>query len=99
MRTDIVDLYQLSHDPDFAKAKEAGLKGVIHKASQYLRDTKYSLRMEKALEQGLLWGAYHFVTSESWAEQVDLFCSVAKPDPNTFPWIDHESYRGYTLPL
>lgn len=98
-RADIVDIYSLSPNPNFAKAKDAGIKGIIHKASQYVPDNQYEHRREAALAEGLLWGAYHFTTAASWEEQVDLFCSVVKPDPNTFPWIDHESYRGYTMPL
>ena len=98
-RADIVDIYSLSQNPNFAKAKDAGIKGIIHKASQYVVDNQYEHRREAALAEGLLWGAYHFTTAASWEEQVNLFCSVVKPDPDTFPWIDHESYRGYTMPL
>jgi lysozyme len=105
MRADIVDMYQgdayvgNKDIADFAKAKASGIKGVIHKTSQYVRDKFYEQRREKALQAGLLWGAYHFGTTYTWSTQVDFFLSIAPPSPDTFPFLDHEAYLGHSLTL
>lgn len=103
---DVVDIYQLnannSHGgdgADFAAAKAFGIKGVIHKASQYRGDTLIRVRKPKILAVGLMFGAYHFPTPASVQSQVELFLEFAPPDPDTFPFLDHESYLGYTMPL
>lgn len=106
MNPDVVDIYQLnannSHGGDaanFVMAKDFGIKGVIHKASQYRADTLCAIRRPKILAAGLLFGAYHFPTPASVQHQVDLFLSVAPASPDTFPFLDHETYQGYTFPL
>lgn len=106
MNPDVVDIYQLNANnsrggdgADFPAAQAFGIKGVIHKASQYRADTLINVRRPKILAAGLLFGAYHFPTSASVQSQVDLFLSVAPPSPDTFPFLDHEAYLGYEMPL
>jgi lysozyme len=60
---------------DFVKAREAGIVGVIHKATQgfLLKDKKYETNRKKALDAGLLWGAYHFAVGGDGSDQADFF--------------------------
>lgn len=56
-------------------AKEAGIVGVIHKATEgtsYV-DAKLEARWYLAKDAGLLWGAYHFVRPGSMVDQVQHF--------------------------
>lgn len=106
MNPDVVDLYQLnannSHGgdgADFAVAKAFGIKGVIHKASQYRTDTLIAVRKPKILALGLLFGCYHFPTSAPLKANLDLFFASAPPDADTFPFLDHEAYAGYEMSL
>ncbi|MCP4352674.1 MAG: glycoside hydrolase [Desulfobacterales bacterium] len=58
----VIDLSHHNRVADFQKVKADGIVGVIHKATQGFRykDPKYKSRRAKALDAGLLWGAYHF---------------------------------------
>jgi lysozyme len=60
---------------DFAKAKDDGILGVIHKASQGQTgsDPNYASNRKKAAAEGLLWGAYHFATGSDGVKQADNF--------------------------
>lgn len=60
---------------NFAKAKEDGILGVIHKASQGQgnRDPMYTKNREKVRDAGLLWGAYHFATGSDGVKQAQHF--------------------------
>jgi lysozyme len=77
---------------DFAQAKAAGLVGVIYKASQGagFRDKTYQQSRKAAVDAGLLWGAYHFGTAESVADQVSNFIATAEPDDVTMLALDFE---------
>lgn len=106
MTPDVVDIYGLNANnsqggdgADFAAAKAFGIKGVIHKASQYTRDSLYAVRKPKVLALGMLWGAYHFPANSTLQENLDLFFASAPPDADTFPFLDHELYRGYEFSL
>jgi len=62
----IVDLSHWNQSVDFKLAKEDGILGVIHKATQGLQyvDPTYEERQKAAEEVNLLWGAYHFGTGK-----------------------------------
>ena len=59
----------------FAKAKGAGIEGVIHKASQGSSnvDPLYKTNRKKAAAAGLMWGAYHFATGSGGVGQAMSF--------------------------
>lgn len=66
---------------DFVKAKLAGIQAIIHKCSQGTRyqDPRYVINRQKALDAGLLVGAYHFGTgTASGKEQADYFLHTVK---------------------
>jgi len=60
---------------NFKKAKDDGILGVIHKASQGQSNTDpmYKTNREKATDAGLLWGAYHFATGSGGVGQASKF--------------------------
>ena len=75
---DIINVVDISHhngNVNFGKVAEAGILGVIHKASQGQtgRDPTYKGNRRKAEEAGLFWGAYHFATGSDGIRQADNF--------------------------
>ncbi|MEM5432175.1 glycoside hydrolase family 25 protein [Cupriavidus oxalaticus] len=72
----------INHDNRFdaVKAFNAGVRAVIHKASEgaTFQDPKYRHRRDQALAAGLLWGAYHFSSSRPANLQADNFLAVAQ---------------------
>lgn len=80
------------HKPDFAAAKQAGLVGVIFKASQgaAFRDKTYDKTRVLAKNAGLLWGAYHFATSAQSKSQLANFLAAALPEAEDLVVIDFE---------
>lgn len=89
----VVDLYKGDRVSSYAKAVEAGVWGVIHKATTGKSgpdDDMYASRRPRALEAGLLWGAYHWGTSADVQGQIDNFLLKAKPDENTLVALDFE---------
>lgn len=91
----VVDLSHHNDVSSFQAIAGAGVWGVIHKASQGVTygDARYALRRTAALAAGLLWGAYHFNTSDPVADQVNFFIDHAVPDINTLMVLDYENYR------
>lgn len=78
---------------DFAEARDDGILGVIHKASQGQsgRDPMYLVNRRKAEAAGLLWGAYHFGTgSSSGAIQAMNFLGAVSPVEGTLLVLDLE---------
>src|SRR5262245_58339499 len=74
----VIDLSHWNTVADWSKIKPSGIIGVIHKAtegSSYV-DDKYYGRQKGALEQGLLWGAYHFLRPGDMHQQVEHFCDT-----------------------
>src|SRR5262245_36724647 len=84
---------------DFQAVVDAGIHGIIHKASEgdYMTDDKYDGRRKGCKEYGLEWGAYHFATSDPVDAQVDLFLNAAKPDKDTLLCLDWEPYGNKTM--
>lgn len=88
----VVDLSHHNATADFAKAKQTGVAGIIHKASQGtgFADPKYASRRKQALQAGLLWGAYHFATGADVTAQLKFFLATAAPDEHTLVALDFE---------
>lgn len=91
-------------EPDaFVKMREAGIQGVIHKASEGTgwKDTTYAKRRKECESAGLLFGAYHFFTNASPEAQVENFLRIAKPTSDTLlalDWEDRFDKNGRRLP-
>ena len=98
----IVDISHHNGNPDFTQAAAAGIVGVIHKATQGLnyKDPMYTANRQKALDAGLLWGAYHFGTGGNGAGQADFFLAAVNPTPGTLIVLDYEpNTQGATMSL
>jgi GH25 family lysozyme M1 (1,4-beta-N-acetylmuramidase) len=97
----VVDLFHGDEVDDFSLCCTAGIKGVIHKASQGSKgvDKSYKARRAQAAKAGLLWGAYHFADSSDVAAQVDNFLKCADPDDKTLLCLDYEPNGSKTMSL
>ena len=97
----VVDLSHHNGNVDLSKAREAGILGVIHKATQGVGmfDSKYETNRQKAQAAGLLWGAYHFGTKANGAAQADFFLSKAAADDDTLLVLDYEPNGNLTMAL
>ncbi|PJJ53190.1 glycoside hydrolase family 25 protein [Hymenobacter chitinivorans] len=88
------------HNPtvDFVSAAQAGMVGVVHKATEGLTNTDllYAGRKSEALAAGLLWGAYHFGHNDDGAAQAKYFLGVVQPGPTDLLVLDFESNAGMT---
>ena len=98
----VVDISHHNANPDFQQAKAAGIVGVIHKATQGLtyKDPMYLTNRQKALDAGLLWGAYHFGDGTDGSAQANFFVSAVNPGPDTLLVLDFEpDTQGATMSL
>jgi Glycosyl hydrolases family 25 len=71
-----VDMHHARPDPDWARAKSAGITGAILKATQGIdfRDPAFTKRRREAEAAGLICGAYHFGAGDgSGEQQADFF--------------------------
>jgi lysozyme len=90
----VVDLSHHNAEPDFERARHrSGIVGVIHKSTQGLTfiDPTYARRRPKAIDAGLLWGAYHFGTGSDGVQQAERFLDVVQPDDDTLLVLDFEA--------
>jgi lysozyme len=90
-----IDLSHWNTIPEnLVAAKEAGIIGVIHKATESTTkvDDKLEARYKLAKDAGLLWGVYHFMRATSITQQVEHFLKTAAPfmDEETILAADHE---------
>jgi lysozyme len=88
----VIDLSHHNQTPDFEQAKQNGIVGVIHKATQgtAIVDATYHARRERAISAGLLWGAYHFGVKGSVDTQVDHFLETTNPIATDLLVLDFE---------
>ncbi|MCB0723104.1 MAG: glycoside hydrolase family 25 protein [Ignavibacteriae bacterium] len=88
----VIDISHHNERINFEKVKEAGIIGVIHKATQGISfvDDKYRERKKEALENGLLWGAYHFGTDKNGKNQADHFLNHIDNNNDTIIALDFE---------
>jgi len=88
----LVDISHHNGDVDLKRAKADGIVGVIQKATQGLTnvDPTYEVNRQKALDEGLLWGAYHFGTGGDGLKQTEHFLDIVGPDPGVLLVLDFE---------
>jgi lysozyme len=101
MTTPIRRVLDLSHHNSVSNlqaVKNAGIWGIIHKATEgtSYTDDKYAPRKNGFLEIGLLWGAYHFFHPGSVQAQVDHFLRVVGEDDTTLYALDWEASSSGT---
>jgi lysozyme len=98
----IIDLSHHNGAVDLQKAKEDGIAGVIHKATQGLTyvDPMFAANRQKAAAAGLLFGAYHFGTGADGAAQADFFLQTVQPAASDLLVLDfEENTAGPTMTL
>jgi lysozyme len=88
----VIDLSHHNTVTSFQEAKDSGILGVIHKATEgnTFVDAKYNTRKPRALSTGLLWGAYHFGVRGNVQAQVDHFLDIVNPGPTDLLVLDFE---------
>lgn len=89
----VLDLYHGDDVTDYDDVKNAGILGVIHKATEgpTYKDDMYEYRRTHFAAAGIaLWGAYHFMRPGDPASQAAFFVETADPDGGTLLALDHE---------
>jgi lysozyme len=94
----VIDISHNNSNPDLAAAQQAGILGIIHKATQgtTFTDPIYAANLQKAQTLGLLWGAYHFGNGDDGISQAEFFLNTVKPEAGTILVLDFESHKGTT---
>jgi lysozyme len=89
----VIDLSHHNQGLDFSQIRNAGILGIIHKATQgtMYADPTYAAHRTAARAQGLLWGAYAFGTGADGVEQAQHFLDVVQPDGQTLLALDFEA--------
>lgn len=88
----VIDL----HGPEPVKSwdlvKSAGIRAVIHKATEGMdfTDKEFAKRRTEARDAGMLWGSYHFGTAADPEKQAQNFLSVVNPGPKDLIVLDLE---------
>jgi lysozyme len=97
----VIDIYHADSVSSFEAIYKAGIRGVIHKATEgnTLTDFAYAERREVALDEGLLWGAYHFLRPGDMEGQARRFVDTAAPTEATLLAADHEDGKVSLLSL
>jgi lysozyme len=89
----VIDISHFQAGVNLANAQQAGILGVIHKATQgsTFADPTYQNHLATAQGLGLLWGAYHFGNGDDGVAQADFFLQTVQPGPGTILVLDFES--------
>lgn len=92
MLNNVIDISHHNTVTSFQQVKDNGIVGVFHKATQgrTFVDAKYHSRRQRALDAGLLWGAYHFGTKGNADDQVEHFLDVTNPTNTDLLVLDFE---------
>lgn len=90
----VVDLSHHNHKPDFKRAKQSGMYGIVHKATQGTQyiDPTFSTRRGFIEDSGLKLGAYHFLSSSQPVQQAEHFLDTASQVPLLV--VDWETSNG-----
>ncbi|MFZ1189095.1 MAG: glycoside hydrolase family 25 protein [Pseudolabrys sp.] len=93
----MVDLSHWDVVDSFEDAKDDGVVGIIHKATESNNyfDPTYNQRKNDALAAGLLWGACHFLRPRKMKDQAQYFVTKAAKDLGLYAG-DHED-EGVSL--
>lgn len=98
----VVDIYRGDVVTSFDEAYGAGIRGIIHKASQgsTFKDNRYEDRRDRAVKAGMLWGAYHFGDDSDVESQVTNFLDTIGDYKGMLLALDFEpNPKGGTMSL
>ena len=89
----VVDLSHHNGNVQLTGVKDAGILGIIHKATQGTQytDPQYQINRGKAQATGLYWGAYHFGTGSDGVAQAEYFLKVVQPGSQDLLVLDLEA--------
>jgi lysozyme len=92
----VLDISHWNTVSDWAAVKNAGVIGIIHKATEgtSYKDPNYDGARKAAQSVGLMWGAYHFANGSDPKKQADFFLGVADLDNNFLYALDWEDDPG-----
>lgn len=92
MKPDVLDCSHYQGVIDFQKVRDAGIQGIIAKATEGTKttDDTYMRNIAGARAARLLVGTYHFMRPGNVLAQVDHFFSVARPDNTMLVALDWE---------
>ena len=92
MTNNVIDISHWEEPIDFNKVSDAGVIGVIAKATQGAAsvDPAYAKFKKNAASQGFLWGSYHFGTGGEAELQVKNYLDTAQPDNSELICLDFE---------
>jgi len=89
----VVDISHHNNKVDLQAAKQGGIVGVFHKATQgqtYV-DPLYAHHQADAKAAGLLWGAYHFGDGSDGVKQADYFLKTVGDPTGALLVLDFEA--------
>lgn len=88
----VADISHWTDVEDLNETAKVGVWGIICKCTEGTNyvDPSYKTNRQKALDAGLLWGAYHFNNGADPHEQFDHFMSHAQVDDKTLMALDYE---------
>lgn len=98
----VIDISHHNGAIDLSNAQDAGILGIIQKATQgsSFSDPTYQKNLNQAQALGLLWGAYHFGNGDDGVSQADFFLQTVQPTAGTILVLDFESNAaGSTMSL
>jgi lysozyme len=98
----VVDISHNNGTVHLDQAKADGIIGVIHKATEGTTfvDPMYQINKSQALNNGLLWGAYHFGTGDDGVAQAQHFLNTVDTFDNTLLVLDFEpNTQGASMSL
>jgi len=88
----IIDISHWQEKVDFSRVKEAGILGVILKATDGMDTDPKFIRISEAREVGLLVGSYHYVRkAHDMLDQVKFYLKNAQPGKGELIAFDIES--------
>jgi lysozyme len=92
----VIDISHHNGSLDLSIAQNAGIVGVIQKATQgtTFSDPTYQPNYGQAHRLGLMWGAYHFGNGDDGVSQADFFLNTVQPASTTLLVLDFESNKA-----
>jgi lysozyme len=101
MKTHVVDLSHYDPATDYTKVGNAGVMGVIYKATQgsSYHDPTYIAQAKLADGAALLWGSYHFGDGSPVQDQIENYVHFAQPAPTDLFCLDFEDNGDNSMSL
>src|SRR5262245_15585795 len=97
----VLDISHWNTVTSWSSVKSAGIRGIIHKATEgtsYI-DPNYDGAKAACASNGLLFGAYHFATAQNAAQQLDHFLRKTGEHDDMLYALDWEDYGSNTMGL